>query len=96
MRIGISVECAACHRYKAPRGRDVAMEMANSMCNWECPGYIQDPQVGSLWPGETDEQFGYPVGPAGTRGMTPDEFRHREQDAAAKLVERAEGIGEYR
>ena len=83
MRIGISVECAVCRRGKAPLGRSVPLEMANSMCNWECPGYWQDPQVGSLWPGETDEQFGHAVGMHGSREMTPEEVLYKAQEVKA-------------
>jgi hypothetical protein len=36
------------------------------MCEWICPGYDQDPQVGDLWPGETEEEFGYLVRLSGT------------------------------
>jgi hypothetical protein len=48
--------------------------MFNGMCTakWGnepggCPGYNDDPQAGDLWPGETEEEFGYPIGPCGTR-----------------------------
>ncbi len=52
------VECTACHRIKAPRGRSVAMEMANGMCTVDCDGYHEDPQVGHPWPNEamTEEE----------------------------------------
>jgi len=36
------------------------------MCNFQCKGYYEDPQVGDLWPRETEEDFGYPVGSDGT------------------------------
>jgi hypothetical protein len=39
-----------------------------------CVGYSQDPQVGDLWPGETEADFGYPIGPNGTRDMTEQEM----------------------
>ncbi len=59
MSVGIAVICAVCHKRKAPRGRSAPMEMANSLCNFECPGYNLEPKVGSLWPGETSEEFNY-------------------------------------
>lgn len=57
--VGKSVECAVCGLRKKPWGRSAAVEEANSLCDFECPGYQQDPQVGDLWPGETREEFGY-------------------------------------
>ena len=65
MKVGISVECRICHLSKAPRGRSIPMII--NLCDWECPGYNQDPQPGTLWPGETEVEFGYPVGPYGWR-----------------------------
>ena len=59
--IGTRVVCRTCGYPKAPRGRSVPMEMATSMCSWECPGYDQEPNVGQLWPDETADGFGYPV-----------------------------------
>ena len=73
MRIGISVECAVCHRTKAPRGRSLPCQWASSRCDWDCPGYRLDPQAGSLFPGETEAEFGFPIGPEGTREMTEAE-----------------------
>ena len=64
MRIGIAVYCTICHRQKCPRGRSAPM--VRRMCDFECPGYYTDPKVGDLWPGETEEQFGYPVSIEGT------------------------------
>lgn len=74
MRVGIRVACATCGRTKTPRGRSAPA--AASYCTWGCPGYDQPPYVGDLWPGETEEQFGYPVGPEGTvseRDDMPDQ-----------------------
>ena len=56
---GVAVECAVCHRMKKPVGRSALLRMANGLCDDDCPGYRQDPQPGSLWPGETREEFGY-------------------------------------
>jgi hypothetical protein len=57
--VGFSVTCTFCGRRKKPVGRSAPMEMANSLCDNECPGYRQDPKPGQLWPGETREEFGY-------------------------------------
>ena len=47
--------CEVCGLRKAPRGRAVPLAMANSMCDWECPGYDKSPEAGHLWPGELAE-----------------------------------------
>jgi hypothetical protein len=60
---GKAVECNACSLVKAPRGRSVPDAMANSRCNFECPGYYLDPKPGDLWPGESRADFGYPKVP---------------------------------
>ena len=66
MKVGISVECAVCGRRKCPRGRSAPPELY--MCQREiCEGYDKEPFVGDLWPGETEEDFGYPVSPHGTK-----------------------------
>lgn len=65
MRVGIAVYCGECGRSKAPRGRSVPM--GASMCDSDCPGYHTDPLPGDLWPGETEEQFGYPIGSNATK-----------------------------
>lgn len=72
MRVGIAVECAVCHRSKKPLGRSAPLEMWNSLCDQECPGYMAVPWPGSLWPGETEEEFGYPITNDGTRELPED------------------------
>lgn len=62
---GVEVECAVCHKAKKPLGRSAPMGL--SMCDSECRGYWQEPHVGSLWPGESEAEFGYPVGDVGIR-----------------------------
>jgi hypothetical protein len=37
------------------------MENFEDLCNSNCPGYRNDPKPGDLWPGETEEEFGYQV-----------------------------------
>ena len=64
LRVGIVVRCRVCGERKAPIGRSVPLAM--SLCESDCPGYRQEPYPGSLWPGETSDEFGYPVGADGT------------------------------
>ena len=64
-RTGVVVLCVVCYRMKKPVGRSAPL--AGDYCDHECAGYKLDPQVGSLWPGETDEDFGYPVSDVGAR-----------------------------
>ena len=66
MRVGIAVYCSVCHRRKAPHGRSVPYALAGSLCSedmaeFECEGYRQEPLPGCLWPGETEEDFGYTI-----------------------------------
>lgn len=62
---GVEVECTVCHRTKCPRGRSAPAELR--MCDYDCVGHNLDPQVGSLWPGESEADFGYAVGNVGIR-----------------------------
>lgn len=64
-KVGIRVECAVCGQTKQPRGRSAPVQC--QYCDVFCPGYDQPPHVGSLWPGETDEEFGYPCSDVGTK-----------------------------
>lgn len=64
MRIGVAVYCTVCGNMKKPIGRSAPLEA--SYCEYECQGYRQWPFAGSLWPDETAEEFGYPVGKDGT------------------------------
>jgi hypothetical protein len=57
--VGCVPVCATCRLRKAPVGRSVAPAMAGSMCDYDCPGYREDPTPCDLWPGETREEFGY-------------------------------------
>lgn len=72
MKTGIPVECVLCRKYKKPIGRSGPMEMQSSLCDDDCGGYRQEPFPGSLWPGETEEEFGYPVGLEGTEERGED------------------------
>lgn len=64
-KVGVGVECLVCGQRKAPVGRSAPLAMY--LCNHECIGYYEEPLVGSLWPGESEYDFGYPVGINGTR-----------------------------
>lgn len=70
MKVGIKVTCAVCGHMKKPIGRDAPMSAY--YCDDECAGYRQPPYPGSLWPGETDDQFGYPVGNDGVESRRTD------------------------
>lgn len=62
MKRGINVYCVVCKRSKAPRGRSLPHQVYDSYCNRDnCIGYDHDPFPGDLFPGETEEDFGYPV-----------------------------------
>jgi len=56
---GCAPRCAVCGQTKKPRGRDGGMW--NSGCNADCEGYYNAPSPCDLWPGETREEFGYPL-----------------------------------
>lgn len=65
MRVGIRVTCATCGYVKLPIGRSAPLDYYG--CNGhDCPGYFDEPHPGSLWPGETAADFGYPIGVHGT------------------------------
>jgi hypothetical protein len=68
-RKGIVVECESCGLEKKPVGRSAPLEMY--LCNQDCPGYYNDPKPGSLWPGESEEDFGYLVSTVGTTEAAP-------------------------
>jgi len=64
-RVGVRVTCAVCGNTKQPIGRSAPPEMF--YCDVDrCRGYRERPYPGSLWPGESERDFGYPVGPEGT------------------------------
>jgi hypothetical protein len=69
MKRGIYITCAECGRQKKPRGRSAPLDMR--MCEMDtCDGYMASPLVGDLWPGETDEDFGYPCSDLGTESVS--------------------------
>lgn len=63
-KVGIHIECVVCHQTKTPNGRSAPLMVA--LCDRNCPGYLQEPRVGSLWPNESEADFGYPVADVGT------------------------------
>lgn len=65
LKFGVRVECAVCGMMKKPRGRSVGWD--GGYCDDDCPGYSVDPQVGSLFPNESEADFGYEVGTVGVR-----------------------------
>ena len=63
---GIAVECQVCGVIKAPIGRALPAGLYRCQPS-ECEGYDEPPFPGSLWPGESEAEFGYPVGVVGTK-----------------------------
>jgi hypothetical protein len=73
MLVGISVKCTVCGLTKKPHGRSAPTEMANGLCDDDCPGYNKPPMPGCLWPGETEAQIGFPICDHATeQSMTPE------------------------
>ena len=59
-RSGRTVECPKCGRIKAPVGRSIADVTAAGYCtDWSCDVYYDEPKPDHLFPGETEEDFGY-------------------------------------
>ena len=54
--VGKAVDCTVCGMQKKPVGRSAPAASAADYCSYECKGYLQDPQPGSLWPGEEKEE----------------------------------------
>ena len=67
-RRGIEVRCTRCDRQKKPTGRSGPNGIP--YCDDDCSGYWASPFPGSLWPGETEAAFGYPVSRHGTNEAT--------------------------
>lgn len=42
--------CKRCGLRKKPRGRSAPPEM--TLCDHDCPGYVEEPRSGHLWPSE--------------------------------------------
>ena len=65
-KFGIVNICMVCAMEKAPRGRSIPVPLSDALCTSNCAGYYADPRPGSLWPHESEADFGYPVSDAGT------------------------------
>lgn len=63
-KLGVQVKCETCGKMKQPRGRSAPLGC--DYCDHECDGYMLPPYVGSLWPNESESDFGYDVGEDGT------------------------------
>ena len=71
MKVGVTVYCAKCGQQKKPRGRSAPIGAI--YCDHDCAGYSQEPRVGDLWPGESEEDFGYPCANWGTRETSTEQ-----------------------
>ena len=69
MKVGIIVRCAVCGNSKKPIGRSAPLGC--SPCDESCEGYRREPYPGVLWPGESERDYGYPVGADGWRDEEP-------------------------
>jgi hypothetical protein len=67
MKVGVTVTCAICGWIKKPYGR--SGPLGAFYCDEGCQGYLKPPYVGSLWPGESEDDFGYPVSADGTKDV---------------------------
>jgi hypothetical protein len=69
--VGVAVKCAICGKVKVPKGRSAPL--MHPYCEqWFCEGYNWAPFVGSLWPGESESDFGFPVSADGTTDDASD------------------------
>lgn len=59
---GPLVRCAVCDLPKKPIGRAAPLEMANGLCDQDCPGHREEPYPGQLWP---NENWGESMGHSG-------------------------------
>lgn len=56
-KVGIRVTCAKCGYTKKPNGRSAPI--CPVFCDGDCDGYWEPPHVDSLWPGESEADFGF-------------------------------------
>lgn len=67
-KIGICIYCQECGKLKQPWGRSVPISTANIYCYHDnCEGWDKEPLSGSLFPGESEYDFGYPCSDNGTK-----------------------------
>ena len=67
-KVGARPYCRLCGQSKKPVGRSAPIETI--FCDDDCDGYYEYPLPGSLWPGESEFDFGYEVGQHGTLDET--------------------------
>ena len=91
-RMGIPVKCAVCGQTKKPVGRSAPFGWDS--CDDRCKGYRQAPYPGSLWPGETEDDFGYPIGDAGTKRVAVKDDVDEDAPAVAAGNGAVAGIGQ--
>ena len=66
MKVGIAVTCTICGHMKKPIGR--SGPLGAYYCERDtCTGYDTEPFPGSLWPNETEEEFGFGAGVHGIK-----------------------------
>lgn len=56
---GFTVRCAVCGVIKKPWGRSAPLD--SYYCDYDCPGYPQEPYASHLWPTESEADFGFKV-----------------------------------
>ena len=62
-KVGVRVDCLRCGRMKQPWGRSVPYASVGAYCYHDsCSGWDEEPLPGSLFPGESEHEFGYPCG----------------------------------
>ena len=64
LKIGVRCRCSVCGNTKKPVGRSAPMD--SYYCDNDCEGYLGLPYPGSLWPGESEADFGYHVSTTST------------------------------
>ena len=62
-KVGARLSCTVCLMQKKPIGRSAPI--VGHYCDHECDGYYRHPLAGSLWPGESEFEFGFAVGEQG-------------------------------
>ena len=62
-KVGARLYCRACGQSKKPVGR--SEPIGPIYCDDDCDGYYKYPLPGSLWPGESEFDFGFAVGKQG-------------------------------
>jgi hypothetical protein len=86
-KFGVHVRCTVCGHRKQPVGRSASP--AVTYCNEDCPGYEQEPRVGSLWPNESEADFGWPVSDTGTEIRRSLKTAEIDRDRAIQLLRMA-------